>query len=329
MCSILTPALGTTFVLYPGISELLPNKHRSLGLAWTELNLLPFATFGPLIARALTSNASWRWVYIMGAITGVISIVGTAVFYHPPSHPLIEISRRQLASEVDYVGIALYSTGLATFLLGLNWGGVDYAWTSAAVLVPLILGAVLFIATFVWDFSKYPKRPLFPARLLKKYREYLSLLIFIFVVGMVYFGMATLLPQQIYYMYTTDPIKAGLYNIPAGFAGAGGGVILGGLIAKMKRVHIQLFVGVLVQTVCVALYAILTPDRLAAALVLQFFANFPFAWITLACYIIAGLNVPQRDIGLALGLVGTFRFLGGSIGTTVSESSIRVQIAKY
>lgn len=306
--------------MYPGISELLPNKYRSIGLAWTELNLLPFATFGPLIARTLTVNASWRWVYILGVITGVISIVGTAIFYHPPSHPLIEVSRRQLLSEVDYLGIVLYSAGIALFLIGLNWGGLDYPWASAAVLVPLVLGFAIFVSAFFWDFSGRPKRPLFPARLLKKYREYTSLLVFIFVVGMVYFSLTALIPQQIAYMYTSDPIKAGLYNIPGGFAGAGGGVILGGLIARMKRVQWQLFTGVLLQTICVALFALLTPDRLSAAIVLQFFANLPFAWITLACYIIAGLNAPQRDLGLALGLIGTFRFLGAAVGTTVSMS---------
>lgn len=53
---------GTTFVMYPGISELLPNKYRSIGLAWTELNLLPFATFGPLFSRLLLKNVTWRWV---------------------------------------------------------------------------------------------------------------------------------------------------------------------------------------------------------------------------------------------------------------------------
>ena len=53
---------GTTFVMYPGISELLPNKYRSIGLAWTELNLLPFATFGPLFSRLLLTNVTWRWV---------------------------------------------------------------------------------------------------------------------------------------------------------------------------------------------------------------------------------------------------------------------------
>ena len=32
---VLSCAAGTTFVLYPGISELLPNKWRNYGLAWT------------------------------------------------------------------------------------------------------------------------------------------------------------------------------------------------------------------------------------------------------------------------------------------------------
>jgi len=145
--------------LYPGISELLPNKYRSIGLAWTELNILPFATFGPLIARTLTENASWRWVYILGAITGVISIVGTAIFYHPPSHPLIAVTRRQLLSKVDYLGILLYSAGITLFLIGSNWGGLDYPCSSVAVLVPLMAGFGVFVSAFFWDFSGRPNSP--------------------------------------------------------------------------------------------------------------------------------------------------------------------------
>lgn len=99
------------------------------------------------------------------------------------------------------------------------------------------------------------------------------------------------------------PVHAALITIPGGFAGVAGGAFLGGSIAKMIRVHLQLFIGVLVQTLCVGLYGLLTPNNLVLGIVLQFFANLPFAWITLCCYIVAGLNVPQRDLGLALGLV--------------------------
>lgn len=322
--------IGTTFVLYPGISELLPNKWRNYGLAWTEFNLLPFSTFGPLIARALLERATWRWLYYLGLITGVISLIGTGIFYHPPSKPLRDRTRWELMKEIDYVGISLYTVGLTLFLLGLGWGGSNYPWKSAAVITPLVLGAVIFGLTFVWDFSGRPKRPLFPLRLLKKFRDYTSLLVVIFVTGLVYFSMTDLIPVQLSDMYASDAIRAGFYNIPAGFGGAAGGVFLGSLISKLKHVHLQLVAGIAMQTLFAGLFAVLTPNTLGAALAFQLLANLPFAWITLNCYIIAGLNVPQRDLGLSLGLVGTFRFLGGAIGTTVSGLSIlrRVSLIK-
>lgn len=272
-------------MLYPGITELLPNEKRPLGLAWTEMNLLPFSTFGPLIARALLQNASWRWVYILGAITGVISFVGTFIFYIPPTKPLRDITRKQLLMELDYIGISLYTLGLTLFLVGLNFGGVSHPWKSAAVLVPLILGAFLFCLTFVYDFFGGPKRPLFPLRLFKKFRDYTSLLVIIFVTGLVYFSMTDIMPVQLSDMFTSDPIRAGLYNIPGGFGGAAGGAIIGSFIDKIKHVHLQLVFGIAMQTLFAGLFALITPARLGMTMAFQCFANIPFAWITLCCYV--------------------------------------------
>ena len=226
-------------------------------------------------------------------------------------------TRMQVLRELDYIGMLLYTGGLTLFLLGLGWGGVSYAWKSAAVLVPLILGALLFISAFFYDFSGHAKRPLFPKRLLGQVREYTILLVLIFVTGFVYFSLTDLIPEQIGYMFTADSVRAGLYNIPGGFGGAAGGVFLGAFIAKFKKVQWQLFIGIFFQTLFTALFALLTPDTVGMALAFQLLANLPFAWITLCCYVTASLHVPQRDLGLALGLIGTFRFLGGAVGTTV------------
>ena len=56
---------GIALVLYPGITEILPNKYRSVGLAWTELNLVPMSIFGSLVGHALAENATWRWVKLI------------------------------------------------------------------------------------------------------------------------------------------------------------------------------------------------------------------------------------------------------------------------
>ena len=103
------------------------------------------------------------------------------------------------------------------------------------------------------------------------------------------------------------------------------GAILGALIHKIKHVQYQLIVGIAVQTLFTALFALITPDTIPMALVFQCLANIPFAWITLNCYITASLHVPQRDLGLALGLIGTFRFLVclTSQGIFLAESSWR------
>ncbi len=308
---------GTTFILYPGISEILPNKYRPYGLAWTELNLLPFTTLAPLIARELVARSTWRWIFYLGIITGIISLVGTGIFYWPPARPITEYSRRQILAQIDYLGVFLYISGLTLFLLGLGWAGTAYPWSSAHVLVPLLVGAGLFICAFIWDFSGKPRRPLFPRWLFGMLREYTFLLAIIFVTGVVYFTLTSLMPQQIAFTLTSDATMAGVYNIPGGFGGAAGGVFLGGLISKIKHVHWQLAFAIAIQTMFTALQAICRPGQVAKLLVFQLFANAPFAWITLACYITAGLHVPQDDLGLALGLIGTFRFLGSAVGTTV------------
>ena len=52
----------------------------------------------------------------------------------------------------------------------------------------------------------------------------------------------------------------------------------------------------------------------------QFLAMLPFGWITLNCYTTASLHVPQRDLGVAIGLIGTFRSLGGAVGSVIFSS---------
>lgn len=172
---------STALVLYPGLSEILPNRYRSIGLAWTEFNLVPMSIFGSLAGHALAQNSTWRWVFIIGGITAVISLIGTAVFYFPPPRPhaVAQISRRQLLKELGYIGILLYTLGLTVLLVGLYQGGNTRTWHSAGVVVPIVLGGIAFIGCFIWEFSGMAKRPLFPSYMFKKGREFTSLIVLV------------------------------------------------------------------------------------------------------------------------------------------------------
>jgi hypothetical protein len=61
---------------------------------------------------------------------------------------------------------------------------------------------------------------------------------------------------------------------------------------------------------------------------LQAFSVGPFALVVLVCYIIAVVNIPLRYLGIASGLVGTFRSMGGSVGNAVFNTILQSIISQ-
>ncbi|KAK5382343.1 hypothetical protein LTR20_006024 [Exophiala xenobiotica] len=312
---------GIIFVSYAGIQELAPNKWRGL-LGLTECAMtIPWAAAGTLIATTLNANTrqGWRWCYYIGIIFGVLSMIGTLTFYWPPPRPQydFEKTRWQEIKEIDYIGFLLYTGGLTIFLIGLTWAGTEnHPWKSASTIAPMIVGIMTLLACFVYDFT-LAKQPFFPLHLFRQVREFTVLLVVVFVAGAVFYSFAGLLPQGSLYMFTNDPIQIGVIALPNGIAQ----VIFGGLatiaMGHVGHLKLQVIVMLTIQTVFVAAYSGVVPGNRMGWTAFQFFGQGPFAQITLLCYVIAGLNVPLRHLGLASGLIGTFRSGGGSVGNAV------------
>jgi len=272
-----------------------------------------------LLGNELNTNASWRWVYYITIIFSTICLVGTTIFYFPPSRPQAdyEKNRWQELRELDYVGIALYTGSLVAFLVGITWAGsTEHPWSSASVITPIVIGAIGMIACFAYDFS-FAKRPFFPFRLFAQVREFTVLLILVFVTGMVFISMQALLPQGSLFLFSHDPIQIGIIAIPGGVSQIVGGFILPALSHRIKHIKAQIIVALVIQTVFIALYSVALPSNKAAWMAFQFIGNGCFPLITLLCYITAGLHVNQRDLGIASGLIGTFRTAGGSVGNAI------------
>lgn len=257
-----------------------------------------------------------------------MSLAGVAAFYFPPSRPQAdyEKSRWQEIKELDYIGIVLYTGGLTTLLIGLTWAGTPaHPWKSASVIAPIIIGFVTLGTCFVYDFY-IPKNPFFPLRLFRQIREFTLLLCFVFVAGMVYFTMAALLPLGALYMITKDPVEIGIISIPGGLSQVLGGFIIPALVHKVKHIKIQILVALVIQTVFTACYSAVIPSNKAGWMALQFFAQACFPCVTVLCYVTAGLHVRQRDLGIASGLIGTFRSAGGSVGNAIFSTILNSYI---
>jgi hypothetical protein len=294
--------------------------------------MIPWSAGAVIIATLLNTHtaAGWRWCYYIGIIYGVPSLTGTFLFYHPPSRPQYdyEKSRWQEIKDMDYIGLLLFAGGFTIMSIGLSWGGTAaHPWGSASTLVPLTLGAVTIVACFVYD-STIAREPLFPPQLMGLFRDYTILLLVVFVAGMVYFSMSGLAPQAVLYIFTNDQIEIGLISLAPGI-GLG---IVGGFgslfIGKIGHLKIQILVLIFIQTLFIALYSVAIPNNRNAWMGFQFFGYGAFAPITILCYLIAGLNVPLKYLGVASGLIGTFRCFGGGVGNAIFTSILDTIVNK-
>lgn len=104
-----------------------------------------------------------RWAFWINLPLGGIALV--VCFWLLPLKT-VKGGIRQKLMRVDYVGSFIAIVFSILLLLGLTWGGVTHPWTSAAVLVPLILSGVMFALFLVWE-AKFATLPIMPMRVLK------------------------------------------------------------------------------------------------------------------------------------------------------------------
>ncbi|KAH6672645.1 fungal trichothecene efflux pump [Plectosphaerella plurivora] len=324
---------GFVFVCYAGVPEMLPNKWRAVGVGILEGGIMvPWGMCGALFAAAMLTKASWRWIFYIGAIVEGLSLIGTAMFYWPTSRPRgdFDKSRLQQFKEVDWIGLSAFTFGLATALVGLTWGGTpEHPWDSAGALAPIFLGLAVIALGFFYDF-KFAASPIFPIKLFKMWRGFVVLLIGLFISGMNFHAMAALLPQGSLFMFTTDVIEVGLLSLPMNLITTVVGVIVP--ITAHKLGHIKwLFVGGMAfQAVFLgASAASVNPNNKWAWAFIPSFGVPMFVMVTILGYAIASLHVPYSHLGVAMGLLGTFRSAGGGVGNAIFNTVFQQRFRDY
>ena len=222
-------------------SELAPTRKRGIYVAILVFTIIPFCP-SVLWAQLIASNAGWRYC---GALCGAYNAFGllmTAIFYFPPPRVNSQgLTRKQIIAQIDFVGGFLSITGMILFMAGLQWGGYQYSWRTAHVLVPLLLGAAFLAAFFVWE-AKFAKYPMFPSRLKQSPRILILTLIITFISGANFFSVLLFWPTQAFNVYGHDPIGVGIRGMPIGFSILAGAFIVLWLLSVFKGHNRELMI---------------------------------------------------------------------------------------
>lgn len=299
-------------------SELAPTAKRGKYVAVLVFTILPF-TPSVLWAQLIAAHAGWRWCGLVCGVWAAIGFFLTLIFYFPPERAnSIGLNTKEILKRIDWLGGFLSIGGMIMFMAGMQWGGYQYPWSSAHVLVPLILGAVMLLAFFVWQSHPRNRYPMFPKRLQKAPRILALTLVITFISGSNFFSILFFWPTQSYNVYGHDPVGVGIRGLPVGLSILVGACIVLWLLSVFRGHNKALMIGstILMTAGCGSL-AVATRTNLSTLWILLILAGLGIGGIVVPASIITTIICPDDLIATIAALTLSIRVIGGSIGYSV------------
>jgi MFS family permease len=118
---------------------------------WFSLVLVAWALgtiTGPVMGGVFVQKASFRWAFWINLPFCGIGLVLIPLVVKSAT---VTATLKTNLLRIDWIGGFLFISSMTTFLIGLSWGGVQFAWRSYHTLVPIILGLVGINVSVIWE----------------------------------------------------------------------------------------------------------------------------------------------------------------------------------
>ncbi|KAF9885036.1 hypothetical protein FE257_000767 [Aspergillus nanangensis] len=233
--------------------------------------------------------------------------------------------------ELDWIGMAMFASGLFLFLMGLAWGGNAYPWGSAAVLCPLIVGILLLGALIVWEVKAKLEVPFIPTRLFRNGR-WVAMMLCLGIGATQYYALALVWPKMIASLWPDKvariPLGSGLLAVLTG-GGLILGQIVGALIANWVNKRSLLLFSSTVGATFLAAAAVSNEHNLSTVLgvLIPGFLGIGVQEAVAGVFCTVALK-DQADIGVGGGLAATTRAGLSALGSVIYNVILDNRLAK-
>ncbi|KAG9002658.1 hypothetical protein FRB90_011342 [Tulasnella sp. 427] len=235
------------------VADLVPLSERGnfigiFGAVWAIASAI-----GPPIGGAF-SQSNWRWLFYMNLpLTGFAAILALFSLHllKGPSDDTLGNKMRRL----DLVGNAIVIASTTISIVALTWAGIQHPWTSAAVLVPLILGLLGLGVFFVYE-AKVPIEPVVPWELINNRTSLLGY-VSVFLHGIISTAVIYYLPLYFQTALEQGPVKSGISMFGNAFTIAPGAIAAGATAAIFSSYRPQNAIGWVLTSVGVGLLSLL------------------------------------------------------------------------
>ncbi len=293
--------------------QVFPPKEQAIVQPVFLLGLVVFPTIGPALGGWITDSINWNWCFFINLPMGLLA--GGLVFFllHDT-----EPARRDVP--IDWAGIGLLATGLATLQYVLEEGEQDDWFNSPFITRLAVLSAVSLIALIAWELSPRNKAPVVAFRVLQNRSLSAGIILFI-AVGFGLYGVNYLYPLLAQQLQGLSPLQSGVSLLPGGFASLGSIVFCAVVSSNPKSTidaRLLTFIGI-VLSIC-GMWGLAhlgaqsgTPDTFWPLLIRGLSMGFLF----IPANTLAIGSLSKDEVNQGTGLLGLARQLGGSVGIAI------------
>lgn len=304
------------------LADAFPGRERGMAMAVYTIAILCAPVLGPTLGGWITDNYSWRWIFYINIPVGLLCAFFTRMVLRDPPHLIAQrLARRGKPLQIDAMGLALVSLGLASLEIvldrgqELDWFGSNFIAWSAAIAVFCI------VASIFWELRT--RIPVVNLRLLKE-RNFLFCCVIVLGIYTVLYASTFLLPEFMQELMGYDATNAGIAVSPAGLITILEVPIIGWLLSRGSDARRLIALGIATMTAGTWWLSLGNLQVSEASLiwprVLQMLG---LAMCTVPISTIMFRFLPVEQSSNAAGIYALVRNEGGSIGIAISSTFLQ------